>query len=138
MNELIYSANQIESTAKLLISAAGNKNIWLFHGEMGAGKTTLIKELSKQLGSKDDFSSPTFGIIHQYGIENSKRLIYHIDLYRLRSEIELDQLGFSEILDSNDFVFIEWPEIAHHYIPEDHFYIQIEFVDDLTRKVIFL
>lgn len=138
MNELIYSINQIESTAKLLISAAGNKNIWLFQGEMGAGKTTLIKELSKQLGSKDDFSSPTFGIIHQYAIENSNRFIYHIDLYRLRSEIELDQLGLSEILDSNDFVFIEWPEIAHHYMPKDHFSIQIEFVDDLTRKVIFL
>ena len=138
MNELIYSINQIESTAKLLISAAGNKNIWLFQGEMGAGKTTLIKELSKQLGSKDDFSSPTFGIIHQYAIENSNRFIYHIDLYRLRSEIELDQLGLSEILDSNDFVFIEWPEIAHHYMPEDHFSIQIEFDDDLTRKVLFL
>ena len=138
MNELIYGIDQIESAAKLLISKAGNKKIWLFKGEIGAGKTTLIKKIAELLGSQDDFSSPTFGLIHPYSISNSNQLIYHIDFYRINHELELNQLGMEEIFNSGDFVFVEWPEIASGYIPDNHFDIEIVYLDELIRKVIFL
>jgi tRNA threonylcarbamoyladenosine biosynthesis protein TsaE len=138
MQEIIYEYKDIHELGLQLFSLAKNRKIWLFFGEMGSGKTTLIKALAKILGSQDDFSSPSFGIINQYNIEPTDSLIYHIDFYRIQHEQELDHLGLSEILDSNNYVFIEWPEIAKHYLPENLFILNLEYMNEQSRKVVIL
>lgn len=102
---------ELPSVASQLISLAGNRKIWLFKGEMGAGKTTLIKELCKQLGTTSELSSPTFAIVNEYTTSSSKK-IYHFDLYRIKKKEELFDIGFDEYLESDNYCFIEWPEIG--------------------------
>jgi tRNA threonylcarbamoyladenosine biosynthesis protein TsaE len=96
--------------AKQLLEFAGNLKVFAFNGEMGSGKTTFIKELSKILGSKDSFSSPTYAIVNEY--HSPKEKIYHFDLYRLKSIEEILDLGFDDYLYSGNYCFIEWPAIA--------------------------
>jgi tRNA threonylcarbamoyladenosine biosynthesis protein TsaE len=98
---------------KKLIEFAGNIKVFTFNGEMGSGKTTFIKELCKVLNSEDDFSSPTYSIVNEYRSPQGK--IFHFDLYRLRKESELFDLGFEEYLQSGNYCFIEWPELAHSF-----------------------
>ena len=91
-------------------------NVVLFYGEMGTGKTTLIKSLVRELGSEDDVSSPTYSLVNEYQGEDS--LIYHFDLYRLKSIEEAIDMGFEEYLNPMDIVFIEWPEKILPLLPE--------------------
>jgi tRNA threonylcarbamoyladenosine biosynthesis protein TsaE len=112
----------IASQAKKILDFIQNKKIILFDAPMGAGKTTLIKELCIQLGSKDHFSSPTYSIINEYSYTTGK--IYHFDLYRLNSEEELLDLGIEEYLESTHFCFFEWPQLVEDMI--DVSFVKIE------------
>lgn len=94
-----------------LIRFAGTQHIFLFEAPMGAGKTTFIKALCTQLGVVDTMSSPTYAVVNEYATRESLRL-YHFDLYRLKSSMELLEIGFEEYLDSGSYLFIEWPELA--------------------------
>jgi tRNA threonylcarbamoyladenosine biosynthesis protein TsaE len=116
--ELEYSLETLPVIARELLAYAGDTRLFLFYAPMGAGKTTIIKELCKALGSKDNFSSPTFSIINEYVFPGGK--IFHFDLYRLKNLDELLDLGFEDYLASNPYVFIEWPELAEEIIGE-HF-----------------
>lgn len=106
----ISDVSTLPSACKKLIEFAGDIKVFAFNGEMGSGKTTFIKELSKILGSKDDLSSPTYSIVNEYNSLEGK--IYHFDLYRLKNTEELLDLGFEEYLDSGNYCFIEWPLIG--------------------------
>ncbi len=86
----------------------------LFYGEMGAGKTTLIKQVCKYMGINDNITSPTFAIVNEYKNKNIR--INHFDFYRLQSIKEVFDIGFEEYLDSGDYCFIEWPEIIEDYV----------------------
>ncbi len=86
-----------------------------FYGEMGSGKTTLIKAICRVLGVTENTSSPTFAIVHTY---LGKAPVYHFDLFRLRSQEELHAIGFAEYLDAGNYVFIEWPDLAANYLAE--------------------
>lgn len=111
-----------------LIAFSDSEKIFLFDAPMGAGKTTFIKSLATYLGVSGSMSSPTYGIVNEYRtFSNSK--IFHFDLYRLKSTEELFDLGFEEYIDSNNYVFIEWPELAMTFI-SSHILVKIEVKDN--------
>ena len=113
-----YQLNQLKEIS-LKVTQNFNKKIVLISGEMGAGKTTLIKQILIGLNVIDNISSPTFSIINEYKTK-SKDLIYHMDLYRINKIEELEEIGFFEYLQSGNLCFIEWGEIIEDMIGEDY------------------
>jgi len=105
--EIYYGINDIERIAKILLQKTNTKT-WLFYGDMGVGKTTLIKNLIRLLGNEDEVSSPTFSIVNEYKLNDEK--IYHFDLYRIKDTEEAYNFGIEDYLNSNYWTFIEWPE----------------------------
>jgi tRNA threonylcarbamoyladenosine biosynthesis protein TsaE len=130
-----YDLNQIDAIAKSLV-AAFEYNIILLKGDLGAGKTTLVNAIAKQLGSNEDVSSPTFGIVNELNIANTKA--FHLDLYRIENSDELQQFGFDEYLHSESYCFIEWPEIAMASITQLHHTITLKHLNDSTRNISFI
>ncbi|MGB5666455.1 MAG: tRNA (adenosine(37)-N6)-threonylcarbamoyltransferase complex ATPase subunit type 1 TsaE [Maribacter sp.] len=131
---ITYSENQIEKIARQVIENAPSK-VLCFYGQMGAGKTTLIKAIVKQLGGAGVANSPTFGIVNEYHDNNDNLLAYHFDFYRLHNEIEAYDLGIEDYLNSDAWIFIEWPEKIESILPIDAAKIQIEVLDPTTRKI---
>jgi len=115
-----YSVNfvleEIDTVAKDLLNKVDSKVI-LFYGEMGVGKTTLIKALVKALGGKTEATSPTFSIVNEYEVKNDK--VYHFDLYRLENATEALDIGIEDYLYSNDWVFVEWPAKIDVLLPKE-------------------
>lgn len=105
--EISYRLNDVENVAKQLIKNVKTKTL-LFYGDMGVGKTTLIKTIVKVLGSDDEVSSPTFSIVNEYQLKNDK--IYHFDLYRINDLEEAYNFGIEDYIDSEKWKLIEWPE----------------------------
>lgn len=113
-----------------LLKAFPQSRIFLFEAEMGCGKTTFIKELCKQLGSTDNFSSPTFSIVNEY--ESPAGKLFHFDLYRLKDTEELAALGFYDYLENNSYVFMEWPQLAIPMLKgENVVYVKMQQKDGL-------
>ncbi|MGY8915360.1 MAG: tRNA (adenosine(37)-N6)-threonylcarbamoyltransferase complex ATPase subunit type 1 TsaE [Flavobacteriales bacterium] len=133
---MTYSEKQLLEVAKKIVASAKSKVI-CFHGDMGAGKTTLIKALVKELGGAGNANSPTFGIVNEYHSTTGKLLGYHFDFYRLNNEEEALDFGVEEYFYSGAWVFIEWPEKVPSYIPDDCIHLHIEIVDQKTRKLTF-
>ncbi|WP_149276424.1 tRNA (adenosine(37)-N6)-threonylcarbamoyltransferase complex ATPase subunit type 1 TsaE [Pareuzebyella sediminis] len=131
---LRYIENELPHIAKHILANVSNKTI-CFYAPMGAGKTTLIKSMVKELGAIDTGSSPTFGIVNEYQGLNGDILAYHFDFYRLNDELEALDLGFEEYLDQDVWIFIEWPEKISSFIPVDASEIRIEIVDANTREL---
>jgi len=129
-----YTLSQIETIAKEIIEKS-TSTIFLFNGEMGSGKTTLIKSILKQLGVQEVISSPTFSIVNEYISENDTK-IYHFDCYRLESQEEALDLGFEEYIYTGDWVFIEWPEKISDLIPHKTHTITIKTIDEETRSIV--
>ena len=100
-----------ETAANQLIEFAKDHRVFLFEAPMGAGKTTFIKSLCQFLNVTDTMSSPTYSIVNEYHTNTNLKL-YHFDLYRLKSPEELFELGFEDYVDSGNYLFIEWPELA--------------------------
>src|SRR5476649_2470138 len=128
-----YQIDTIDNIAHLIIEAAGNHKIFLFHGEMGAGKTTLIKALCAALGTDENISSPTFSIVNEYLIPKGK--IYHFDFYRLKNQTEALDMGYEEYFYSGEYCFIEWPEKIADLLPPNYTEIHIDAQSDGTRWV---
>jgi tRNA threonylcarbamoyladenosine biosynthesis protein TsaE len=108
--------------------------VWTFKGEMGAGKTTLIKALGKILGVEDAIQSPTYSLVNEY---NSSQVgkIYHFDLYRLKSEIEALDFGIEEYLDSGYYCWIEWAEQIPNLLPLSYLMFVIEAQENEQRII---
>lgn len=119
---LTYTLEELHQTAKKIHENCPSKTI-LFYGKMGMGKTTLIKEICKQLGVVDAISSPTFSLVNEY--EGVDSLIYHFDFYRIEDEAELSQIGYEEYLTKNAWIFIEWPENIPNSLPDQATKIKI-------------
>ncbi len=120
--------------ASALLKAESHNKIWLFVGDRGAGKTTLIKEICKHLGVTDVMSSPTFSIINEY--ETIGRLkIFHFDFYRIKKEEEAIDIGTEDYFYSGNYCFVEWPERVPNLIPDQYTVIKIETIDSDTRTI---
>ncbi len=130
---IVFSLDQIEEVAKQII-AQNPKKIILFNGEMGVGKTTLIKQLCKTLGVKDATSSPTFSLVNEYYTSNNQ-IVYHFDFYRLNKETEALDMGVDDYLYSGNWCFIEWSEKIASLIPEEHSVVTIELQADRKRNL---
>ena len=128
-----YSLNELHSVAKQLIRNLKSKTI-LLYGDMGVGKTTLIKELVKALGSTDEVSSPTYSIVNEYELANDK--IYHFDLYRIKNIDEAFNFGIEDYLDSNNWIIIEWPELIEELIIDNFDSVILTLNKNNTRKLI--
>jgi len=113
-----YQLNNLKEIS-LRVTQNLNHKIILINGEMGAGKTTLIKQILEGLNVVDNISSPTFSIINEYRTKGQD-IIYHMDLYRINRLEELEGIGFFEYLDSGNLCFIEWGEIVENIIGEDY------------------
>lgn len=130
--EFNYQLSDLKIAAQFILENADNKTL-LFYGNMGAGKTTIIKEISKLLGVQDRVSSPTFSIVNQYDTKTDT--IYHFDLYRLKDEEEAYQMGFEEYIDSGNWIFIEWPDRLNRLMPAEASKITIEILQNNSRKL---
>ena len=130
MEFIINSLDEIHEVANKIINQLQYKLI-TFEGEMGAGKTTFIKEFVKALGTNDDVSSPTFSIVNEY--ETDSGIVYHFDFYRLNHEEEALDFGIEEYLYSNQYCLMEWPNKIVNFIPDEHHTITIENVDGVRH-----
>lgn len=119
----ISEIDELKNTAKELMHAFPEQRVFLFEAEMGAGKTTFIKELAKQLGVTSNLSSPTYSIVNEY--KSEKGNVYHFDLYRLKNFNECLDFGMEEYVNSGNYCFIEWPEIANAIYPEKSVRVKI-------------
>ncbi|HEY4617112.1 MAG TPA: tRNA (adenosine(37)-N6)-threonylcarbamoyltransferase complex ATPase subunit type 1 TsaE [Flavobacterium sp.] len=131
--EFIFSLDEIENVARSVVAENPNKVI-LFHGEMGAGKTTFIKQLAKELGVTEATSSPTFSLVNEYQTTNNQT-VYHFDFYRLKNETEALDMGVDEYLYSGQWCFIEWAEQIPNLVPETHSVISIKELPDGRRAL---
>ena len=131
--EIVFTIDQLESVAQQIIAQQPQKVI-LFHGEMGVGKTTLIKQLCKNLGILEATNSPTFSLVNEYEIANNQ-LVYHFDFYRLKNEMEALDMGADDYFYSGNWCFIEWAEKIPNLIPEEHSIITIELLADGKRHL---
>ncbi len=114
----VNSLPALPQAATTILGQAANQKVFLFYGEMGAGKTSLIKELCSQLGVLEQASSPTFSIVNEYQGRQGK--VYHFDFYRLKNQTEALDMGYEEYFYSGDYCFVEWPEKIPDLLP-DHF-----------------
>lgn len=125
-----YTLDELSEVARAIIENTSN-TILLFNADMGVGKTTLIKEICKQLGVSETISSPTYSIVNEYRANNT--IIYHFDFYRIKSEEEAYDIGFEEYMDSNAWLFIEWPDKISNLLPPNTSTIQIAVREDGKR-----
>jgi tRNA threonylcarbamoyladenosine biosynthesis protein TsaE len=132
---MIYTINEIQRVAISIIENAESKVV-CFYGEMGAGKTTLIKALVKELSGADNASSPTFGIVNEYHVESGEVLGYHFDFYRLGDETEALDLGFEDYVNQDVWIFIEWPEKIPSFLPQDVTEVHLKIFDSETRELL--
>lgn len=128
------SVADLKRVANELLSAAGTLKVWYFDGEMGSGKTTLIKVICKQLGVMESTSSPTFSIINEYQSNNGDT-IYHFDFYRLKKETEAYDMGVEEYFESGCYCFVEWPERIPTLHPMHFFKVRISEEANNTRII---
>ncbi|WP_438977650.1 tRNA (adenosine(37)-N6)-threonylcarbamoyltransferase complex ATPase subunit type 1 TsaE [Polaribacter sp.] len=128
-----YSLQDLPKIASEIISSAKNKTL-LFYGQMGVGKTTLIKELCKSLGVLDNISSPTFSLVNEYQTANNDK-VYHFDFYRIEDEEEAFDIGIEDYFDSKNWCFIEWPENIENLLPLDAVEIHLSLLDDEQRNI---
>jgi tRNA threonylcarbamoyladenosine biosynthesis protein TsaE len=129
--EITFSIDQIASVAQQVVDA-NPKKVILFYGEMGAGKTTFIKQLCKTIGITEATRSPTFSLVNEYQTTNNE-IVYHFDFYRLKTETEALDMGVDDYLYSGDWCFIEWAEQIPNLIPEEHSVIRIKEQADGKR-----
>jgi tRNA threonylcarbamoyladenosine biosynthesis protein TsaE len=135
--KLQVSLNGLHDFATRFWESLGDARVILFHGEMGSGKTTIIAALCRAKGVQDGVSSPTFSIINEYAYEEHGVLkkLFHMDLYRLKSEEEVVQAGVEDAVYSGNICFVEWPEKAPHLFDEKVVHVVIEPVSATERTL---
>ena len=131
-DNISYKIDEINSAAKEILSLYNSSKIYVFIGEMGSGKTTLIKSLVKELGYKGIVNSPTFSIINEYSNGNK---IFHFDFYRLEDKNELLDLGIEEYINGDHWCFIEWPDLIIDLLPEGFIKLNLETISENERKI---
>lgn len=133
----VYAAknlDELQQVAAQLIPFLTQKPVVAFYGKMGAGKTTLIKAICKELHVKNTVTSPTFALVNEYTCQ-SGQLIYHFDFYRINKVEELFDLGYEEYFYSGNMCFVEWPELAENLLLPDTLKIKISVDEKQVRTI---
>lgn len=136
----IKSIESIRDAAREFINLIGDARVFAFYGKMGAGKTTFIKAICEELGSKDVITSPTFSIVNEYQVLSSllpppSSTIFHFDFYRIKKLEEVYDMGYEDYFYGDGLCFIEWPEMMEELLPEGATKVQITGNPDGTRTV---
>jgi tRNA threonylcarbamoyladenosine biosynthesis protein TsaE len=132
-----YSLDQLDQAVKFLIKEGESQLIWVFQGQMGAGKTTLIRGLAESFEVIDPVSSPTFGIVNEYQTKNGQE-IYHFDFYRIEDPTEALDIGIEDYFYGGNRCWIEWAEKIAEYVPEEFLLIRIEPISPQKRRITLL
>ena len=138
MQDITFEINSIEELSKvsdLLISWRDKSNIIAFYGNMGAGKTTLVKNLCSKLGVNDEVSSPTFALVNEYQTETFDS-IFHFDFYRIKSLEEVFDIGYEDYFYGGGLCLLEWPELIDPLMPEHFIQVEITLGDTDDSRVI--
>ena len=130
----IDSLDELPHAAAAVINALEGRSVVVFRGEMGAGKTTLIREIVARLGADDTVTSPTFAIVNQYTTREGKN-IYHFDFYRINRLEEAYDFGYEEYFYSGNLCLVEWPEKIEELLPEEVMTVRIAVGDDEERTL---
>lgn len=128
----IDSEEGLREVAEALLERLEGRTVVALRGEMGAGKTTLIRAVAEVLGVEDQVTSPTFALVNQYAGGEGQRL-FHFDFYRIEDEREAFDLGYEEYFYSGDLCFVEWPEKIEGLLPEEVVEVRIS-VDGITQR----
>lgn len=133
----INSIADLPAAAKQFVGLMGDRTVFAFHGDMGAGKTTFIRALVEALGvDPEEANSPSFSIINEYRSDTTAELIYHFDLYRLESVEEALEIGVEDYFDSGALCLLEWPERIEPLLPDDTVFVNvIDNPDNHTRTL---
>ena len=132
----INSLEDLEMAAYKFMTEMDDFTVFAFYGQMGAGKTTFINELCRQLGVETDTTnSPSFAIINEYRSDTTAELIYHFDCYRLENEQEAVDIGAEDYFDSGAVCLIEWPERIEGLLPDDTVRVDLTVNDDESRTL---
>ncbi|MCQ2073363.1 MAG: tRNA (adenosine(37)-N6)-threonylcarbamoyltransferase complex ATPase subunit type 1 TsaE [Bacteroidaceae bacterium] len=131
----ISNLDSIGKAAREFMAQMGDDTVFAFYGKMGAGKTTFIKALCKELGVEDEVNSPTFAIINEYRSATTAELIYHFDFYRIKKLEEVYDLGYEDYFYSGALCFIEWPELVEELLPLDAKKVTIAENSDGSRTI---
>jgi len=131
---LCNSIEELSFIAEQLVQFGNGVKVWLFWGEMGAGKTTLIKKICAHLGVYDNVNSPTFSLVNEYETKAGET-VYHFDFYRIKNEREALDIGVEEYLDSGNLCLVEWPDKITSILPEHYLEISIEEKENLQRQI---
>ena len=134
MRIVITQLDELNAAAHRLLGNGRERSVWLFRGDMGAGKTTLIQALCRVLGVISNVQSPTFSIVNEYTTHEGHS-VYHFDCYRLRNEAEALDIGIEEYFDSGDYCFIEWPERITSLWPATYYQVTLSVNADGSRTI---
>lgn len=133
----IPSVDAIPEAAEKFVALMGDDTVYAFHGDMGAGKTTFIRQLCRALGVEEDLAnSPSFSIINEYRSDTTAELMYHFDLYRLESVEEALEIGVEDYFDSGALCLLEWPERIEPLLPDDTVVVEIKVNPDDSRTLV--
>jgi tRNA threonylcarbamoyladenosine biosynthesis protein TsaE len=133
--EIVFELDDIQNTAKKFLQITKGFIVFAFQGELGAGKTTFISSLCKEMGINETVTSPTFSIIQEY-VGGDQKIVYHIDLYRIKSSEEAMNAGIEDCINSGEICMIEWPEKAPEILPEDTVFSSFEIISPRKRKMV--
>jgi ATPase, YjeE family len=133
--EIIYNLDEIENIAKKIVPLAHEYKIITFSGDLGAGKTTLINSICKQLGVEEIVNSPTYALIQEYEFGEGN-IIYHMDLYRIKNEAEAADAGIEDCLLSGELCLVEWPQKVESIFPEQTVNVFLETLSPDKRKLV--
>ena len=133
----IPNTEALAAAAKQFAANMGDETVYAFYGEMGAGKTTFIRELCRALGVEEDLAnSPSFSIINEYRSDTTAELIYHFDLYRLENIDEALEIGVEDYFDSGALCLLEWPERIEALLPDDTVKVTVTVNPDESRSLL--
>lgn len=133
MKLIMKDMGELPRVASQILQAAGGMTVIVFRGEIGAGKTTLIKQICLQLGVTEAVVSPTFGLVNSYAAGDGQ--VHHFDWYRIKHEEEAIEIGWEEYVDSGDWLLVEWPEKIENLMPDELMDVHIEVLPDGKRML---
>lgn len=138
MQEVVFEIKSVEELSQvsdLLINWREKSNIVAFYGTMGAGKTTLIKNLCKKMGVTDEVNSPTFALVNEYQTDNMDS-IFHFDFYRIKSLEEVFDIGYEDYFYGGSLCLLEWPELIDPLMPEHFIKVEIRHGDTYVSRIV--